>query len=189
MRGLWLENRQLAYREDLPLPQLEAGYALIRMNLAGVCSTDLEMQKGYYPFTNIPGHEFVGEVVDAPGNPTWVGKRVVGEISIYCGQCPTCLAGRTSHCEQRRTLGIMDYPGVFAEYLALPIVNLHRVPDAVSDEAAVFTELIAAALQIQQQVQVQPGMHVLVVGAGRLGYAHRHDPVPHRLRSCRGRQA
>ncbi len=169
MRGLWLENQQLTYREDLPLPELAPGYALIKMNLAGVCSTDLEMQKGYYPFSNIPGHEFVGEIVSAPDAPQWVGKRVVGEISIYCGECATCLAGRTSHCEQRSTLGIMNYPGVFAEFLSLPIINLHHVPDSVGNEVAVFTELIAAALEIQQQVQIQPGMRVLIVGAGRLG--------------------
>lgn len=169
MLGLWLEDKKLTLRDDLEVPKIGADEALIKLRLAGICSTDLEMVRGYYPFSNIPGHEFVGEVVDAPGHPHLIGKRVVGEISIYCGTCPTCLAGRTPHCENRRTLGIMNYPGVFAEYLSLPVRNLHLVPDSVSDEKAVFTELLAAALEIQQQVQIQPGMRVTVVGAGRLG--------------------
>ena len=169
MLGLWLEDKKLTLRNDLEIPRIGADEALIRLRLAGICSTDLEMVRGYYPFSNIPGHEFVGEVVEAPGHSQLIGKRVVGEISIYCGTCSTCLAGRTSHCENRRTLGIMDYPGAFAEYLSLPVRNLHLVPDQVSDEKAVFTELLAAALEIQQQVHIEPRMHVLVVGAGRLG--------------------
>jgi len=169
MRGIWLEDQKITQREDLPLPEVTQGEAMIKMRLAGICSTDLELVKGYYPFKGIPGHEFVGEVVDAPDNPGMVGKRVVGEISIYCGTCEACLNGRPSHCEKRRTLGIQDYPGVFADYLKLPVRNLHLVPDSVTDEQAVFTELLAAALEIQEQVHVSPGMRVLVVGAGRLG--------------------
>ncbi len=169
MKGLWLENQCLSYRDQLPLPALGRDEVLVKLHLAGICSTDLEMVKGYYKFTNIPGHEFVGEVVQSPANPGLLNQRVVGEISIYCGVCPTCLAGNTSHCENRRTLGIQNYPGVFAEYLRLPARNLHLVPDSVSDEKAVFTELLAAALEIQQQIHISPGMRVLVVGAGRLG--------------------
>ena len=169
MRGIWLEDQQLTMREDLPLPVLENDDVLIKLSLAGICSTDLEMVKGYYPFANILGHEFVGEVVSAPTGPDWIGQRVVGEISVYCGVCDACLSGTTGHCYHRRTLGIHDYPGVFAEYLKLPLKNLHRVPDNVTDDQAVFTELLAAALQIQQQVHVAPNMQVLVVGAGRLG--------------------
>ena len=169
MRGIWLEDQQVRIREDLPIPLVIRGETLIKMRLAGVCSTDLELINGYYPYQGILGHEFVGEVVEAPGNSHLLDKRVVGEISIYCGVCEACKAGRTSHCEFRRTLGIHDHPGVFADYLTLPVRNLHLVPDSVSDEQAVFTELLAAALEIQQQVHIQPGMRVLVVGAGRLG--------------------
>lgn len=169
MRGLWLENQELSYRTDLPLPTVGAGEALIKLILAGVCSTDLEMVRGYYPFTGIPGHEFVGEVVAAPGNESWIGQRVVGEISITCGVCEACAGGRKSHCENRRTLGLTDYDGTFAEYLKLPVSNLHRVPGKLRDEQAVFTELLAAALQVQTQVQVKPTDRVVVVGAGRLG--------------------
>jgi threonine dehydrogenase-like Zn-dependent dehydrogenase len=169
MRGLWLEGQQLSYREDLQMPAVAPGMALIRTRLAGVCATDLEMVRGYYPFTGVPGHEFVGQVVDAPLNEDWVNKRVVGEINLTCGRCSACLAGREHHCENRTTLGIFDKDGVFAEFFTLPVENLHEVPEKVGDEQAVFTEPLAAALEIQEQVQIQPGMRVLVVGAGRLG--------------------
>ena len=169
MKGLWLEDQHLSYREDLPKPEPKPGEALIKTRLAGVCATDLEMRRGYYPFTGVPGHEFVGEVAAAPGFEGWEGKRVVGEINLVCGSCEACKAGRKHHCKNRSVLGILDKDGVLAEYFTLPMANLQAVPDSVSDEAAVFTEPLAAALEIQQQVQIKPGMRVLVVGAGRLG--------------------
>jgi threonine dehydrogenase-like Zn-dependent dehydrogenase len=169
MRGLWLEDQRLTFREDLSIPEPEQGEALIKTRLAGVCATDLEMTHGYYPFTGVPGHEFVGEVVAAPGFEGWVGQRVVGEINLVCGTCTACLAGRGHHCENRTVLGILGKDGVLAEYFTLPVENLHAVPGSVPDEAAVFTEPLAAALEIQEQVQVRPGLKVLVVGAGRLG--------------------
>jgi threonine dehydrogenase-like Zn-dependent dehydrogenase len=128
MQALWLENQQLTFREDIPVPVPGDGEALIRVLLAGVCSTDLEFLRGYYPFTGVPGHEFVGEVMDSPDDPTWTGTRVVGEINISCGMCETCKAGLTRHCERRKTLGIHEWNGVFAEYLVLPLSNLHKVP-------------------------------------------------------------
>jgi threonine dehydrogenase-like Zn-dependent dehydrogenase len=169
MNGLWLSDQHLTYRTDLSIPEPGTGEALIRTRLAGICATDLEMTRGYYPFTGVPGHEFVGEVVAAPGNEGWIGQRVVGEINLTCGRCTACLAGRGHHCEDRRVLGILGKDGVLAEYFTLPMANLHAVPDGVTDEAAVFTEPLAAALEIQQQVHIQPEMKVLVVGAGRLG--------------------
>lgn len=169
MKSLWVEDGQLQFRTNVPLPQVQAGEALLRVRLAGVCSTDLEILRGYYPFRGIPGHEFVGEVVQADDEPAWVGQRVVGEINLTCGECAACRAGRAAHCERRQTLGIHGRDGVFADYVALPLRNLHRVPHNISDDAAVFVEPLAAALEIQQQVQVRPGQRVLVVGAGRLG--------------------
>ena len=106
---------------DIPIPAPGAAEALIRVRLAGVCSTDLELVRGYYPFTGIPGHEFVGEVVSSPSDPSWVGKRVVGEINIACGECTMCQSGFPRHCENRRTLGIHEWNGVFAEFLVLPL--------------------------------------------------------------------
>lgn len=169
MRGLWLENRTLTYREDLPTPEPGPGEALVRVRLAGICATDLEMVRGYYPFTGVLGHEFVGEVVAAPDAPDWVGRRVVGEINLTCGQCRLCRMGLPTHCENRTVLGILGHDGVFAEFVTLPLANLHPVPEAVPDEMAVFTEPLAAALEIQQQVQVRPTDRVLVIGVGRLG--------------------
>ena len=169
MKGLWLEDRKMTFREDLPLPKLEADEVLIKVLLAGVCSTDLEMLNGYYDFTGVPGHEFVGLVVDDNGHPELRGKRVIGDINISCGECERCLRQEASQCMRRRTLGIYDYYGVFAEFCKLPAKNLTIVPDAVSDVLAVFTEPTAAALRILDQVQVKPSDRVIVVGAGRLG--------------------
>ena len=166
MKALWLENNQISMRE-IAQPD-KPNEALIKIRKAGICSTDLELVKGYYPYTGVIGHEFVGEVVSAP-DPFWVGQRVVGDINVACGKCEACLNGRQTHCENRTVLGIVDRDGVFAEYTSLPLENLHRVPDSVSDEMAVFTEPLAAALEIQQQIQIRPTDRVLVVGAGRLG--------------------
>ena len=169
MRAIWLENQNPSYRSDISQPVPAPGQALVRVLLAGVCSTDLELLRGYYPFTGIPGHEFVGQVVAAPDAPAWVGQRVVGEINIACGGCAACLAGNPTHCARRKVLGIRDWHGAFAEYLVLPLINLHRIPDSVTDQAAVFTEPLAAALEILQQVAILPSHRCLVVGAGRLG--------------------
>lgn len=166
MKALWLEDRSLALR-DLRRPSVPAE-ALIRIRLAGICSTDLELAAGYYPFTGVPGHEFVGEVVEAP-DPAWVGRRVVGEINAVCGTCGHCRGGRQTHCAKRTVLGIVGRDGALAQYTTLPLASLHRVPDALSDEQAVFTEPLAAALEILEQVAIRPGDRVLLLGAGRLG--------------------
>jgi len=169
MKCLWLEDQELSYKEDAPVPAPWEGEALVRVRLAGICATDLELLEGYMPFTGIPGHEFVGEVVAAPADAAWAGQRVVGEINAPCGTCPTCRDGRGRHCPERSVLGIVDRGGAFAEHLLLPVDNLHKVPDGVPDEAAVFVEPLAAALEILEQVHVRPSDTCVVVGAGRLG--------------------
>jgi 2-desacetyl-2-hydroxyethyl bacteriochlorophyllide A dehydrogenase len=166
VKALWLEDRTLSVR-DIPAP-VPVGEALVRVRMSGICGTDLELERGYYPYTGIIGHEFVGEVVKA-ADAEWVGARVVGDINASCGRCEACFAGRPSHCENRTVLGIVGRNGAHAEYLTLPLANLHRVPDSVSDDAAVFTEPLAAAIEIMQQVHIRPTDRVLLVGAGRLG--------------------
>ena len=166
MNALWLENNQISLR-DVPQPR-KSNEALIKIRKAGICSTDLELVKGYYPYTGILGHEFVGDVVAAE-DAAWIGQRVVGEINVVCHQCEQCLHGRPTHCENRAVLGIVNRDGILAEFTTLPIANLHRVPDSVPDEMAVFTEPLAAALEIRQQIQIKPTDRVLLIGAGRLG--------------------
>lgn len=166
MQAVWLENKHIEVR-DVPKPT-KSGEALIRIRKAGICSTDLELVHGYYPFKGILGHEFVGEVVECE-DATWIGQRVVGDINVTCGLCEQCLNGRPTHCENRSVLGIINRDGTFAEFTTLPLENLHRVPASVPDEIAAFTEPLAAALEIQQQVHVRPGNRILLVGAGRLG--------------------
>lgn len=167
MQALWLEEGQLTLR-TLSDPVPGPGEALIRVRLAGICGTDLELLKGYYPFQGVPGHEFVGEVVQAP-QAEWVGRRVVGEINITCGRCDMCRTGLKRHCRNRSVLGIWNKNGAFATWITLPLANLHPVPDPVPDEVAVFTEPLAAALEILEQVHIRPQDRVLVIGAGRLG--------------------
>lgn len=169
MKALWLEDQILSFRTDVIIPKPENGEALIRVEMAGICATDLEQVKGYYPFCGIPGHEFVGVVESAPTDPSWCGRKVVGEINIECGQCRFCKKGLGRHCENRTVMGILNKNGCFAEYLVLPLKNLCQIPDYVTDEAAVFTEPIAAALEILEQVHIKPSDQVLIVGAGRLG--------------------
>lgn len=169
MRGLWLEGASVRLRDDLPDPRVPPGEALVRILCAGVCNTDLEMVQGYFSYTGVPGHEFVGVVEEAPGAKEWVGRRVVGEINAACRVCPTCRAGRPTHCPARTVLGIVKRDGAHAERILLPVANLHGVPPAVADDVAVFTEPLAAALEIQEQVEVGPGDRVVVVGSGKLG--------------------
>ena len=124
MRCLWLEDQRLTFRENVPTPEPGRGEALVRVRLAGICGTDVELLRGYYPYTGIPGHEFVGEVAAAPDDVSWEGKRVVGEINAACGECDTCRAGRPTHCERRTVLGIAGRDGALAQYLCLPLANL-----------------------------------------------------------------
>ncbi|MBE9041697.1 alcohol dehydrogenase catalytic domain-containing protein [Oscillatoriales cyanobacterium LEGE 11467] len=167
MNGLWLENQQLQLRSDLPIPEPKPGEALIRVLRAGICNTDLELLRGYYPYTGVLGHEFVGVVERGP--QPWVDRRVVGEINAACGTCGFCRRGISTHCENRTVLGIVNRNGAFAEYLTLPVANLHPVPDNVPTDVATFAEPLAAALEIQEQVNVEPNQRVLVVGDGKLG--------------------
>lgn len=168
MKGIWLENSAATFRDDLAMPRIGGtDDCLLRVALAGICSTDLAMTEGLYPFTGIMGHEFTGVVEEGPAGLQ--GRRVAGEINITCGECAPCRAGRSKHCQERSVLGLRGRDGVFAEYVTLPARNLHLVPDGVPDEAAVFTEPLAAALDVLEQVTVTPGTRVLLVGAGRLG--------------------
>ncbi|MBW4630648.1 MAG: alcohol dehydrogenase catalytic domain-containing protein [Iphinoe sp. HA4291-MV1] len=167
MQGLWLENNQLQLRSNIPIPEPPPGEALVRVLCAGICNTDLELRRGYYPYTGILGHEFVGVVEQGPEH--LVKQRVVGEINAVCGQCRFCRSGQPTHCENRTVLGIVNRNGAFAEYLCLPTENLHPIPDNIPTELATFTEPLAAALEIQQQVHLHPDDRVLVVGDGKLG--------------------
>lgn len=152
---------------ERPDPDPPEGEAVVRVHLAGICGTDLEIARGYMAFDGVPGHEFVG-VVERSADPALAGRRVVGEINAACGTCPTCRAGRPRHCPNRTVLGIAGRDGAFAERLALPEGNLHLVPDTVPDAAAVFAEPMAAACEILEQIGDLAGSRTAVVGDGRL---------------------
>ncbi len=178
MLSFVVQNNRLAVAEKA-LPALRPGWALVRVRLAGICRTDVEILRGYHHFRGTPGHEFVGEVVEARGlpareRPRWLGRRVVGEINIRCATlgfrsvCDFCRRGLKTHCVRRKVLGIVGHDGAFAEFLALPLENLHFVPDRISDEQAVFTEPLAAACEILDQVDVPRFRAAAVLGDGKL---------------------
>ncbi len=162
-----------------PLPKLRPGWALIHVRLAGICNTDIEILRGYHAFRGTPGHEFVGEVVDVHGvssalKKQWAGKRVTGEINVSCSAyayrpvCAFCRRGLKTHCVRRTVLGIVSHDGAFAEHLALPLENLHAIPDSISDEQAVFVEPLAAACEILEQVDTKQFREAAVLGDGKL---------------------
>jgi len=167
MLAVKIESGQVSVIET-PKPRPRKGYALLRLRLAGICNTDIELLRGYYGFSGIPGHEFVADVVSA-ANPKLIGKRVVGEINLACGKCVFCLRGLGRHCPERTVLGIVKHPGAFAEYLTLPEENLRLLPNSITDEEAVFTEPIAAACEILEQVRFPKQASVAVLGDGKLG--------------------
>ncbi len=178
MLSFIVKDKQLVARAK-PLPRLRPGWALLRVRLAGICNTDVEILCGYHNFRGTLGHEFVGEIAQVTGispreTAGWLGQRVVGEINISCASlgirpmCRFCRRGIFSHCEKRRVLGIIAHDGAFAEYVALPLANLHRVPESVSDEQAVFTEPLAAACEILGQVPVKKHREAAVLGDGKL---------------------
>jgi threonine dehydrogenase-like Zn-dependent dehydrogenase len=153
---------------EIERPKRPHGFALLRLLCGGICNTDLELQRGYYGFRGIPGHEFVAEVVEADP-PSLVGRRVVGEINVACTQCDWCRKELGRHCPNRTVLGIVNQPGAFEEFFVLPERNLHVVPDHIPNEHAVFTEPLAAACEILDQVSIPWGTPVAVLGDGKLG--------------------
>jgi alcohol dehydrogenase len=167
MLATHLENGRVEVKR-VPRPRRPQGGAVIRLLLGGICNTDLELQRGYYGFRGTPGHEFVGEVVEAD-NPRILGRRVVGEINLACGKCDWCARGLGRHCPKRTVLGIVRHPGAFREFLTLPESNLHVVPDSIPTEAAVFVEPLAAACEILDQAKIPDGAEIAVLGDGKLG--------------------
>ena len=162
-----LKDGQIGIRRQ-PRPRLREGFALIRLLYGGICNTDLELQLGYYGFRGTPGHEFVGEVVQAT-NRKLIGKRVVGEINLACGKCSWCLQDLGRHCPKRTVLGIVKHPGAFREFIDLPERNLHIVPNSIPTEEAVFVEPLAAACEILDQIRIARRQPVAVLGDGKLG--------------------
>lgn len=161
-------DEQAIHLREVQAPRPAPDEALIRVSLAGVCNTDLEIARGYMGFQGVLGHEFVG-VVQECADARWLGARVAGEINLACQRCSLCQRGLSRHCPSRTVLGILGKDGAFAEQLTLPLVNLHRVPDALPDRAACFVEPIAACFEILEQVRVQPEDQVVVLGDGKLG--------------------
>jgi threonine dehydrogenase-like Zn-dependent dehydrogenase len=166
MKALHFDGRR-ARVSDVATPSPEPGSALVRVALAGVCDTDLQIVRGYMGFRGVLGHEFVGCVEAGPD--AWLGRRVVGEINFACGSCDACRAGLGRHCPTRTVMGIQAADGAFAESVRVPVANLHAVPDDVPDSAAVFCEPLAAAFEILEQVEIEPGQDCIVLGDGKLG--------------------
>ena len=169
MKAVWLEDGRIDTRDDVPMPVAGEGEALVRVVLAGICNTDLELVKGYYPFTGVPGHEFVGRIAASPSCREREGERVTGSINVVCHNCDMCHRGLPGHCRRRTVLGIAGRNGVFAEFAVLPLENLYTVPVPVPDARAVFTEPLAAALQVTEQVEMSKRERIIVAGSGKLG--------------------
>ena len=165
MRAIVLETDDVQVDMVRPAPIPAAEEVMVRVTRAGVCETDLQLIKGYMGFRGVLGHEFVGVAESGP----FAGQRVVGEINCACWQCNTCRIGFPTHCPNRTVIGILNHDGAFADMIAVPQRNLHRVPDAIPDDIAVFTEPVAAAFQIPAQIEIAGTERIVVLGDGRLG--------------------
>ncbi len=168
MKALFFDGKMLSYLEDYHLSDVKPGWALVRVKLAGICRTDIEITRGYMSFKGVLGHEFVG-IVEEASDPSLIGERVVSEINIPCGSCEVCRSGMERHCPNRKVLGIAGIDGCFAEFVLTPEGNLHKVPGNVEDEEAVFTEPLAACLEMTSQVHIKPEWTVYILGDGKLG--------------------
>lgn len=166
MRAVVFDNA-LRLDANYPNPTPAANECLVRVRMAGICATDLHLARGYMDFHGVLGHEMLGVVESGPGE--WIGKRVVSEINCVCRRCDMCQRGLANHCRHRTVMGIAGRDGCFADFVALPVRNLHAVPDSISDEEAVFVEPLAAAYQVLAQCPIDSRTHVSVVGSGRLG--------------------
>ena len=165
MKATFFDGKKTIFDKNYPDPNFNE--TLVRVSLAGICGTDLEILDGYMQYNGILGHEFVG-IVEKSNNSNLIGKRVVGEINTGCGKCDSCINGMERHCSTRTVLGILKRNGAFAEFISLPEKNLHVIPDSISDEQAVFVEPLAAAFEINEQISMKPEWNVAVVGDGRL---------------------
>lgn len=161
MTAVHLQDGSVMVRRT-PRPKRPPGHALIHFLRGGICNTDIELLNGYYAFRGTPGHEFVGVVAESD-DQRWVGKTVVAEINLACGKCEWCLERMGRHCPSRSVLGIVKQPGAFREYLTLPVANLHSVPPEVQLEHAVFTEPLAAACEILDQIRIPKGATAAVL--------------------------
>jgi alcohol dehydrogenase len=161
MKGVYCSGTGIRLRDDLPEPRVRPGETMLNVRAVGICDTDLQLARGYMGFQGVLGHEFVGDTDD--------GRRVTAEINAACWKCPTCHAGRPRHCPYRTVLGILGHDGAMAERVSVPTVNLHEIPDAISDREAVFIEPLAAALRIAEQVALGPDVRMAIVGDGKLG--------------------
>ena len=175
----FVAHKQTLVVREIPMPKLRPRWALVRVRLAGICNTDIEILRGYHDFRGTPGHEFVGQVVEIRGvsvrkRARWMGRRVVGDINVTCSAyghrpvCDFCRRGLKTHCARRTVLGIVAHDGAFAEYLALPVENLHLVPEGISDAQAVFVEPLAAACEILEQINIKEFSSAAVLGDGKL---------------------
>lgn len=180
MKAVYCQPPGISIQTNAPKPDTNPSEVNIRVKLAGICRTDLELTRGYMGFSGVLGHEFIG-AIDDENAPLASGTRVVGEINAGCGECPDCKRGLQRHCPNRSVLGILNRSGCMAEWLSLPAENILPVPDAVSDHQAVFTEPLAAALEIFEQMHIEPTERVCIIGDGKLGlliamtFALRHE--------------
>lgn len=168
MRAILFGEGKLSVIEK-PTPEIRNHEVLVKIQMVGVCNTDIELIRGYYGFKGVAGHEFVGIIEQSPQKPEIIGKRIVGDINCSCGSCAWCLRGNKRHCPTRKVLGIVGWDGAFAEYMKLPLDNVHLVDDSIPDEWAVFSEPLAAALEITQQIHITNEHRIIVLGDGKLG--------------------
>ncbi len=161
----------LKLEKDYPKPKISDNEVLIKTLMVGICNTDYEITQGYMGYKGVLGHEFVGIVEEAGRNVSknLIGKRVVGEINCACNNCSYCAKSLQRHCPNRSTLGIFKKDGCFSEYFTLPKENVIEISKNIDDITAVFTEPLAAAYEIIEQIHIKPDSKVAIVGDGKLG--------------------
>lgn len=162
--GLKLDN-------NYPMPKISDDEVLIKTTMVGICNTDYEITQGYMGYKGVLGHEFVGKVVEIGKNcsKNLLNKRVVGEINCACNSCSYCAQNLQRHCPNRSTLGIWKKDGCFSEFFTLPKENVIEISDNIDDITATFTEPLAAAYEILEQVHIKPDSKVALLGDGKLG--------------------
>ncbi len=180
MKAMRIMEKEVIALSDIPMPKCADDEVLAKIEYAGFCATDIELltgemihiKNGNTTYPLVPGHEWSGTVVEVGSkvNGFKVGDKVTSDVSLGCGQCPSCREGRYNICVDRMVVGsYRNKQGVFAEYINVPARHTYKIPENVSLEDAALAEPAGTSEYAVRRARIPAGSDVLVIGDGPIG--------------------